>query len=78
MFLEKVISVVSEALPMNLRVETREKLLVSVRSTLEEMDLVTNEELEVQERVLIRTREKLDFLISRIEKLEKGENTPRE
>jgi BMFP domain-containing protein YqiC len=34
------------------------------------MDLVTREELEVQEKVLMRTREKLEALQARIEALE--------
>ena len=36
------------------------------------MDLVTREELEVQEKVLLRTREKLEALETRITELEQN------
>ena len=36
------------------------------------MDLVTREELEVQEKILLRTREKLEALEARITELEQN------
>ena len=38
------------------------------------MDLVTREELEVQEKVLLRTREKLEALEVRISELEQNKD----
>ena len=40
------------------------------------MDLVSREELDVQEKVLQRTREKLEALESRITELEQKLSTP--
>ena len=41
-----------------------------LRSSLSKLDLVTREEFEVQEAVLARTREKLEALEAKLEKLE--------
>jgi BMFP domain-containing protein YqiC len=41
-----------------------------LRSSLSKLDLVTREEFEVQEAVLARTREKLEALETKLEKLE--------
>jgi len=43
----------------------------ALQSTLERLDLVTREELEVQQAVLARTREKLQELEKKIVALEK-------
>ena len=40
-------------------------------SAFEKMDLVTREEMEVQEKVLLRTREKLESLLIRLDQLER-------
>jgi hypothetical protein len=47
-----------------------------VQSALEKMDLVSREELDVQEKVLQRTREKLEALEARISELEQKLSTP--
>jgi hypothetical protein len=47
-----------------------------VQSALEKMDLVSREELDVQEKVLQRTREKLEALEVRITELEQKLSTP--
>ena len=43
-----------------------------VQASLEKMDLVTREELVIQEKVLARTREQLDELQQRVSELEKA------
>jgi BMFP domain-containing protein YqiC len=48
-----------------------------LNSAFARLDLVTREELEVQENLLARTRERLDALMARIEELEKRlQDTP--
>jgi len=41
-----------------------------LKASLSRLDLVTREEFEVQEAVLVRTREKLEALEARLEELE--------
>ncbi|MEE1567970.1 MAG: accessory factor UbiK family protein, partial [Arenicellales bacterium] len=41
-----------------------------VQATLDKMDLVTREEMEIQEKVLARTRERLEALEARLTELE--------
>lgn len=43
-----------------------------LRSSLSKLDLVTREEFEVQEAVLLRTREKLEALEAQLEAIEKN------
>lgn len=43
-----------------------------LRSSLSKLDLVTREEFEVQEAVLLRTREKLEALEAQLEAVEKN------
>ena len=61
--------------------EARDDLAANFKSALQsglrELDLVTREELEVQENLLARTRERLDALMVRIDELEKRlQDTP--
>ena len=63
----------AEAVPQNLKAmgEDLERNFKSLLQTgLEKMDLVTREEFEVQEAVLLRTREKLEALEERLKELE--------
>jgi len=46
-------------------------LRAAANSAFEKMDLVNSEEFEVQKRVLLRTREKLDQLERQVAQLEK-------
>ena len=57
-------------LPTDLSNEIKSNVRAMVEASLRKMDLVTREELEVQEKVLMRTREKLEALQARIEALE--------
>ena len=64
----------AESVPDGLR-SVRDDLENNFRSVLKtgigKLDLVTREEFEVQEAVLARTREKLETLEAKLEKLEK-------
>ncbi|GBE08374.1 membrane fusogenic activity [bacterium BMS3Bbin11] len=59
------------ALPAGIASAIRDNLRAAANSAFEKMDLVSSEEFEVQKRVLLRTREKLDQLEQQVEQLEK-------
>jgi BMFP domain-containing protein YqiC len=71
--IEDIARKLAEAVPEGLR-SVREDLENNFRSVLRaslaRLDLVTREEFEVQEAVLVRTREKLEALEARLEALE--------
>ena len=73
--IDKLAKTLAETLPQGLR-SVRDDLEKNFRSVLQsglgKFDLVTREEFEVQEAVLARTRQKLDALESRLEKMESG------
>ena len=60
--------------------DLRHNLHSALESTLARLDLVTREEFDIQQAVLLRTREKLAALEARISALEKAagedQNTP--
>ena len=70
--LNKIASAIAEALPRELSGDVRRNINAAVQSVLEKMDLVTREELEVQEKILRKTREKLEALETRITELEQN------
>jgi hypothetical protein len=78
MSLNKIASAIAEALPKELPGDVRRNIDAAIRSVLEKMDLVTREELEVQEKVLLRTRQKLEALEDRITELEKNPGPTRD
>ena len=67
---KKITDSLQDVLPTNLSNEIKSNVRAMVEASLKKMDLVTREELEVQEKVLMRTREKLEALQARIEALE--------
>ncbi|MBL6917929.1 MAG: accessory factor UbiK family protein [Gammaproteobacteria bacterium] len=67
---KKITDSLHDVFPTDLSNEIRGNVRAMVEASLRKMDLVTREELEVQEKVLIRTREKLEALQARIEALE--------
>jgi BMFP domain-containing protein YqiC len=73
--IDKLAKTLAETLPQGLR-SVRDDLEKNFRSVLQsglgKLDLVTREEFEVQEAVLARTRQKLEALESRLEKMESG------
>ncbi|NIV74649.1 MAG: accessory factor UbiK family protein [Gammaproteobacteria bacterium] len=70
MLVDRLIQLVSDAVPQGLGEEVRGTLRARMQSVLDSMDLVTREELEVQEAVLARTREKLEALEAQVASLE--------
>ena len=74
--LNKIASAIAEVLPRDLSGDVRRNINAAVQSVLEKMDLVTREELEVQEKILFRTREKLEALEARITDLEQNPDPP--
>ena len=71
--IEDLVAKLADAVPSGLKT-ARDEVESSFRSVLEagleNLDLVTREEFEVQEAVLARTREKLEALEARLEELE--------
>lgn len=59
------------ALPEGLAAAVRENLRAAASSAFDKMDLVSNEEFDVQKRVLLRTRQKLEQLERQVAQLEK-------
>ena len=57
-------------MPANLSEDIKSSFLNAFRTTLENMDIVTRDEIEVQETVLQRAQEKIKDLEVRIEQLE--------
>jgi len=75
MKLDQLHEAISAALPAGLAEDLRNNARAAVRSTLDRMDLVTREEFDVQERVLQRTREKLESLEKQLADLEQERKT---
>jgi len=59
------------AMPQGIAQAARDNLRAAASSAFEKMDLVSREELDVQQRVLLRTREKLEALEKQVAELEK-------
>lgn len=68
--IESVMATVGSLLPAGLSADIRKNIMASVRAALENMDFVTRTEIEVQETVLRRARDRIKELEKRIEKLE--------
>tara|TARA_B100000749_G_C18368685_1_gene440751 strand:+ start:42 stop:314 length:273 start_codon:yes stop_codon:yes gene_type:complete len=71
MTFDRIAAAIATALPVELTEDVRKNVRAALRSALEKMDLVTREEMEVQEKVLLRTREKLESLLIRLDQLER-------
>ena len=67
---ENILSAVGSLLPANLSEDIKSSFLNAFRTTLENMDIVTRDEIEVQETVLQRAQEKIKELEARIAELE--------
>ena len=71
--LEDLAKQIAEAVPpgvKNMAEEAEGRVKTVLQSQLSKLDLVTREEFDIQSQVLIRTREKLDAMESRIAELE--------
>ncbi|MDP6399681.1 MAG: accessory factor UbiK family protein [Arenicellales bacterium] len=67
---KKIAESLSDVLPVDLANDVKKNVRAVVQSSLEKMDLVTREELTVQEKVLARTRSQLEELQQRVTELE--------
>lgn len=68
--IDGLMSAISDILPKNPRQELEKNMRASLSATLDRMELVTREEFEVQQAVLLRTREKLEQLEKLVAELE--------
>ncbi len=68
--IDGLMSAISDILPKNPRQELEKNMRASWSATLDRMELVTREEFEVQQAVLLRTREKLEQLEKLVAELE--------
>lgn len=69
--LDEITRRLSAAVPRELRTaraELEEQFRAVLESTFDRMDLVTREEFEIQKKVLLRTREKLEALEQELDK----------
>ena len=72
--MEEAISKFRALLPNNvedLRNFGEDKMKLALQSMLQDLDVVTREEFDSQKQVLLRTRERLEQLEQRLEKLKK-------
>ena len=75
MSLRRLAESIADALPSDIARDVRNNSRVVVQSALEKMDLVSREELDIQEKVLQRTRQKLEALEARVAELEEALRT---
>ena len=68
--IEDTLSALGNILPPSVPETIRQNVLSSVKAALENLDFVTRQEIEVQETVLRRAREKIDALEARVRQLE--------
>jgi BMFP domain-containing protein YqiC len=73
--LEEIAKNISNAIPTGVKTmagEAEGKVKQVLQAQLSKLDLVTREEFDVQNQVLIRTREKMEAMEARIAALESG------
>lgn len=68
--LDQLTAAVSSVLPQQLGSDVKRNMRAALQAALDRLNLVTREELEVQEAVLARTRQKLQELENKITALE--------
>jgi BMFP domain-containing protein YqiC len=68
---DELLSAVSDILPQRPAEEIKKNLRAALGNALDRMDLVTREEFEIQQAVLLRSREKLEKLEKLVAELEK-------
>ena len=70
---EQLSNAINAVLPGELAADVRRNVQAVVKSTCDRLELVTREELEVQEAVLARTRAKLEQLEAQVRQLEQAQ-----
>ena len=76
-FIDRLMADISRRLPNGLgglRSEVERNVRSVLAETVSRMDLITREEFDIQQQVLLRTREKLEALEKQVAKLEKEQN----
>jgi BMFP domain-containing protein YqiC len=68
--IEQILQAVAKTVPQGLTQDIEKNLRGVLRGVFDRLDLVTREELEVQEQVLARTRERLKEMEKRLTELE--------
>jgi ubiquinone biosynthesis accessory factor UbiK len=68
--LDNIAAAINSVLPQRLTGDVKRNMRAALRSALDRLELVTREELEVQEAVLARTRQKLQELEKKVATLE--------
>ncbi len=68
--IDQIMQDTAKLMPQGLTQEMRHNLRAALQSVFDRLDLVTREELEVQEQVLARTRARLEELERRLSELE--------
>ena len=72
--LDEISSKIKELIAQSPAKDVEKNLRAMLQSLFSKLDLVTREEFDVQQEVLVRTREKLSALEARITELEDGKN----
>jgi len=68
--LNKLNEAISSVLPPDVGEEVKKNIEGILRSNLEKMDLVTREQLDIQRKVLDRTRKRVQILETKVKQLE--------
>ncbi len=68
---ETLTQAISQLLPGEVGQELKKNIDAVVRSHFEQMNLVTRDQLDVQEKILRRTRQRIEQLEKQVEELEK-------
>ena len=70
--LEQILKSIQSNLPGDLPGDVRRNVEATLRSNLEKLNLVSREELEIQQKILERTRERVKELEGKIQQLEQN------
>lgn len=68
--LDKIRQAIQAVLPPELAADVKKNIDAVVKSNFEKMNLVTREQMEIQEKILQRTRQRLIELEKQVEKME--------
>lgn len=72
--LDQLAAAVSSVLPQQLGSDVKRNMRAALQAALDRLNLVTREELEIQEAVLARTRQKLQELEKKVAALEQKQS----
>ena len=68
---DKIAQTISQVLPGEVGEELKKNIDAMVKAKFEQMNLVTRDQMEIQEKILRRTRDRITQLEQQIEALEK-------